>query len=137
MPKTARQSLGGMFFHGLNRGNARDRVFADDADYAAFKKVLAETQAKAFVRQDKSHDVPNHLRNAPTGLMEKLGHGKDYRYAHNEPDGFAAGVQYLPNGMTDPHWYQPVERGLEIKIGAKLKELRNRDSFAKNAHDKK
>ena len=97
----------------------------------------AYNQAKAFVRQDKSRDVPNHLRNAPTGLMEQLGHGKDYRYAHNEPGGFAAGVQYLPNGMTDPHWYQPVERGLEIKIGAKLDELRNRDINAKISHDKK
>jgi len=60
MPRTARQSLGGMIFHVLNRGNARDRVFADDADYAAFKKVLAETQAKAFVRILSDCLMPNH-----------------------------------------------------------------------------
>jgi len=84
----------------------------------------AYNQAKAFVKRDKSRDVPIHLRNAPTDLMKKLGHGKDYRYAHDEPDAFAAGVQYFPDGMTEPHWYQPVERGLEIKIAEKLKKLR-------------
>ncbi|MDF1827782.1 MAG: replication-associated recombination protein A [Legionellaceae bacterium] len=86
---------------------------------------LAYNQAKAFVKRDKSRDVPMHLRNAPTKLMKKLGHGKDYRYAHDEPGGFAAGEQYFPDGMTDPHWYQPVERGLEIKIAEKLKKLRD------------
>ena len=86
---------------------------------------LAYNQAKAFVKRDKSRDVPMHLRNAPTHLMKKLGHGKNYRYAHDEPGGFAAGEQYFPDGMTEPHWYQPVERGLEIKIAEKLKKLRD------------
>lgn len=86
---------------------------------------LAYNQAKAFVKRDKSRDVPMHLRNAPTNLMKKLGHGKNYRYAHDEPGGFAAGEQYFPDGMTEPHWYQPVERGLEIKIAEKLKKLRD------------
>ncbi|NCT56324.1 MAG: replication-associated recombination protein A [Legionella sp.] len=90
-----------------------------NAGYQAFN------QAKAFVKRDKSRDVPLHLRNAPTGLMKKLGHGKDYRYAHDEPGGFAAGEQYFPDGMAEPHWYQPVERGLEIKIAEKLKKLRH------------
>jgi putative ATPase len=84
----------------------------------------AYNQAKVFVKHDKSRDVPIHLRNAPTNLMKKLGHGKDYRYAHDEPNGFAAGVQYLPDGMAEPSWYQPVERGLEIKIAEKMKGLR-------------
>lgn len=86
---------------------------------------LAYNQAKAFVKRDKSRDVPMHLRNAPTNLMKKLGHGKHYRYAHDEPGGFAAGEQYFPDGVTEPHWYQPVERGLEIKIAEKLKKLRD------------
>jgi putative ATPase len=84
----------------------------------------AYNQAKACVKRDKSRDVPMHLRNAPTDLMKQLGHGKDYRYAHDEPHGFAAGVQYLPDGMMEPHWYQPVERGLEIKIAEKMRTLR-------------
>lgn len=86
---------------------------------------LAYNQAKAFVKRDKSRDVPMHLRNAPTKLMKSLGHGKNYRYAHDEPGGFAAGEQYFPDGMAEPHWYQPVERGLEIKIAEKLKKLRD------------
>jgi putative ATPase len=86
---------------------------------------LAYNQAKAFVKRDKSRDVPMHLRNASTHLMKKLGHGKNYRYAHDEPGGFAAGEQYFPDGMAEPHWYQPVERGLEIKIAEKLKKLRD------------
>ncbi len=84
----------------------------------------AYNQAAAFVKQDKSRDVPVHLRNAPTQLMKQLGHGKDYRYAHDEPQGFAAGEHYFPNDMAEPHWYQPVQRGLEIKIAEKLALLR-------------
>jgi len=83
----------------------------------------AYNQAKMFVKQDKSRDTPMHLRNAPTDLMKKLGHGKNYRYAHDEPNGFAAGMQYFPDNMTEPSWYQPVERGLEIKIAEKMKKL--------------
>jgi putative ATPase len=89
-----------------------------NAGYNAYNK------ARAFIKQDSSRDVPVHLRNAPTKLMKQLGHGKDYRYAHNEEGGFAAGERYLPDGMADPGWYQPVNRGLEIKISEKLEHLR-------------
>ncbi len=65
-----------------------------------------------------------HLRNAPTALMKGLDYGKGYRYAHDEAGGFAAGETYLPDGMVPPGFYQPVERGLEIRIGEKLRELR-------------
>lgn len=84
----------------------------------------AYNQAKAFVKQDKTRDVPMHLRNAPTDLMKQLNHGKGYRYAHDEPHAFAAGEQYFPDGMPEQNWYQPVERGLEIKIAAKMEFLR-------------
>ncbi len=71
-----------------------------------------------------------HLRNAPTRLMKDLGHGRSYRYAHDEPDGYAAGESYLPEGMSEPVWYRPVDRGLEIQIADKLKQLRQRDREA-------
>jgi putative ATPase len=96
-----------------------------NAGYNAYNK------ARAFIKQDSSRDVPVHLRNAPTKLMKQLGHGKDYRYAHNEEGGFAAGERYLPDGMPDPGWYQPVNRGLEIKISEKLETLRNLNKKAK------
>ena len=80
--------------------------------------------AKAFVKQDGTRPVPLHLRNAPTQLMKQLDYGKNYRYAHNEQDGFAAGGNYFPEGMAEPGWYQPVNRGLEIKIADKLNELK-------------
>ena len=63
--------------------------------------------------------MPEHLRNAPTKLMKELGYGKLYRYAHDEPDAYAAGETYLPDGMAEPHWYQPTPRGLEGKIAEK------------------
>ena len=88
---------------------------------------MAYNQAKAFIRQDRSREVPAHLRNAPTQLMKELGHGKAYRYAHDEPEGYAAGESYLPEGMTEPGWYQPVPRGLESKIADKLAHLRKLD----------
>ncbi|RDI27409.1 putative ATPase [Pseudacidovorax intermedius] len=90
----------------------------------------AYNQARAFVRQDKSREVPIHLRNAPTKLMKSLGHGKAYRYAHDEPEGYAAGETYLPQGMPEPRWYQPVPRGLETKIAEKLAHLRRLDAQA-------
>jgi putative ATPase len=96
-----------------------------NAGYNAYNK------ARAFIKQDSSRDVPVHLRNAPTKLMKQLGHGKDYRYAHNEEGGFAAGERYLPDGMADPGWYQPVNRGLEIKISEKLEHLRGLNKKAK------
>jgi putative ATPase len=74
--------------------------------------------------------VPPHLRNAPTKLMKSHGHGKDYRYAHDESDAYAAGERYLPDGMQEPGWYQPVERGLEARIKEKLAQLRELDRKA-------
>ena len=86
--------------------------------------------AKAFVKKDGTRPVPMHLRNAPTKLMKELDYGKGYRYAHDEEGGFAAGETYLPDGMAPPGFYQPVARGLEIRIADKLQELKQR-----NHHD--
>ena len=83
--------------------------------------------ARAFVKQDTTRPVPLHLRNAPTRLMKQLDYGKGYRYAHDEEGAFAAGERYLPDGMAAQQFYQPVPRGLEIKIGEKLTELRRRN----------
>lgn len=90
----------------------------------------AYNQARAFVKQDKSREVPVHLRNAPTKLMKELGYGREYRYAHDEPNAYAAGETYLPDGMEEPAWYVPVPRGLELKIGEKLAQLRKWDKEA-------
>jgi putative ATPase len=89
-----------------------------NAVYKAFN------EAKAFVKRDGTRPVPLHLRNAPTKLMKSLDYGKDYRYAHDEAGGFAAGENYFPDGMSPPSFYEPVDRGLEIRIGEKLRELR-------------
>lgn len=85
----------------------------------------AFNETKAFVKKDGTRPVPMHLRNAPTQLMKDLDYGKGYRYAHNEAGGFAAGESYLPEGMPEPGFYRPVERGLEIRIAARLRELRD------------
>ncbi|CBJ42394.1 replication-associated recombination protein A [Ralstonia solanacearum] len=90
----------------------------------------AYNQARAFVKQDKSREVPVHLRNAPTKLMKELGYGHEYRYAHDEPNAYAAGETYLPDGIKEPGWYQPTPRGLEIKIGEKLAMLKKWDEEA-------
>ena len=95
-----------------------------NAVYNAYNAV------RAFVAKDKSRPVPEHLRNAPTKLMKELGYGKLYRYAHDEPEAYAAGETYLPDGLPDQHWYQPVPRGLEIKIADKLAYLRGLDEDA-------
>jgi putative ATPase len=92
-----------------------------NAVYKAFN------QAKAWVKQDGTRPVPMHLRNAPTKLMKDLDYGKGYRYAHDEEGGFAAGENYLPEGMPEPGFYQPVERGLEIRIAEKLRDLKSRN----------
>jgi len=84
---------------------------------AAYKAYKA---AKAWVKQDGTRPVPLHLRNAPTALMKSLDHGEGYRYAHDEPDAFAAGERYVPDGMPEPDFYQPVNRGLEIRIAEKM-----------------
>jgi putative ATPase len=87
--------------------------------------------AKAFIKQDGTRPVPLHLRNAPTKLMKNLDYGKNYRYAHNEEDGFAAGENYFPEGMPAPDWYQPVNRGLEIQIADKLDALKSKNNQKK------
>lgn len=96
----------------------------------------AYNQAKAFVGQDKSRPVPLHLRNAPTKLMKTLDYGKEYRYAHHEPDAYAAGVDYFPDDLAAIQFYQPTPRGLEGKITEKLKHLRELDSKALNKKTK-
>jgi putative ATPase len=83
------------------------------------------------VRKDGTRPVPLHLRNAPTKLMKDLAYGRDYRYAHDEEGGFAAGENYLPDGMKPPGFYRPVQRGLEIKIAQKLAELAERNAAAR------
>ncbi|KAG0278421.1 hypothetical protein BGZ96_002393, partial [Linnemannia gamsii] len=90
----------------------------------------AYNAARKFVSKDSSRAVPIHLRNAPTKLMKELGYGHEYRYAHDEPDAYAAGEQYLPDGVPHPNWYQPTPRGLEAKIAEKLKRLNELDSDA-------
>ncbi|HET7159712.1 MAG TPA: recombination factor protein RarA, partial [Burkholderiales bacterium] len=91
----------------------------------------AYNRAREHVRSDTSRGVPEHLRNAPTKLMRELGYGRDYRYAHDEPDAYAAGEQYFPDGMHDPGFYEPTSRGLEGRIREKLAELRERDREAR------
>ncbi|OOF24122.1 recombination factor protein RarA [Salinivibrio proteolyticus] len=85
-----------------------------NAVYTAWKQALRDAKATA------NAPVPMHLRNAPTALMESLGHGDGYRYAHDEPNAYAAGERYLPDEVSDVRYYQPVNRGLEIKIAEKL-----------------
>ncbi|QWD15356.1 replication-associated recombination protein A [Polynucleobacter paneuropaeus] len=96
-----------------------------NASYKAFNA------AKDFVAKDATRPVPTHLRNAPTQLMKELGHGKAYRYAHDEPHAYAAGESYLPEGMPAPHWYEPVDQGLESQIAEKMAFLRKLDTEAK------
>lgn len=102
---------------------------------------MAYNQAKAFVAQDKSRPVPLHLRNAPTKLMKQLDYGKEYRYAHNEPDAYAAGETYFPDEIASetkrPRFYQPTSRGLEGKISEKLKHLQALDSAAESKPNKR
>ena len=95
---------------------------------------MAYNQAKAFVAQDSSRPVPLHLRNAPTKLMKNLGYGKQYRYAHDEPEAYAAGVDYFPDDMPPVKFYQPTPRGLEGKISEKLAHLRELDKKTKKSY---
>lgn len=90
----------------------------------------AYNAARSFVKYDKTRPVPMHLRNAPTKLMSDLGYSVGYRYPHDEPEGYAAAEQYMPEGLEQLHWYDPVERGLEIKIAQKLDHLHNLDQEA-------
>lgn len=95
-----------------------------NAVYKAFNQVMAD------VRSDPAYDVPVHLRNAPTSLMKDLDYGAEYRYAHDEPDAYAAGECYLPEEISNRRYYQPVERGLEIKIADKLRHLEASDQHS-------
>jgi putative ATPase len=89
-----------------------------NAVYVAYKAAMADAQSQG------SLEVPMHLRNAPTKLMKGLGYGKGYRYAHDEPDGYAAGERYFPDGMEPRRYYEPVDRGLEIRIAEALARVR-------------
>ncbi len=95
-----------------------------NAVYTAWNNALADARASG------SRDVPVHLRNAPTKLLKELGHGRAYRYAHDEPEGYAAGEVYFPEEMGERRYYAPVDRGLEIRIGEKLAHLRALDKAA-------
>ncbi|WP_415903634.1 replication-associated recombination protein A [Neptuniibacter sp. QD29_5] len=92
-----------------------------NAVYQAFNQCMADVKAQ------QDYEVPVHLRNAPTSLMKDMGYGDEYRYAHNEPDAYAAGESYLPPEIADQQWYHPQERGLELKIGEKLRHLKQLD----------
>ncbi|UTW46778.1 replication-associated recombination protein A [Bacterioplanoides sp. SCSIO 12839] len=85
---------------------------------------MAYNNARAMIAEQPSYEVPLHLRNAPTKLMKESGYGEEYRYAHNEPEAFAAGENYFPPELKDTHLYEPTPRGLEGKIGQKLEYLR-------------
>jgi putative ATPase len=92
-----------------------------NAVYKAYNQVMAD------IASDPSYEVPEHLRNAPTQVARDLGHGKDYRYAHDEEGAYAAGEVYLPKEIANRHYYQPVNQGLESKIAEKLEYLRQLD----------
>ena len=124
----------------LNAWDVQERLGSPEGELALAQAVIymacaaksnavykAWNAARAEIGKTGSLEVPIHLRNAPTKLMKELGHGKAYRYAHDEPEGYAAGEHYLPEGMTEPGYYQPVPRGLEIKIAEKLAHLRELD----------
>lgn len=96
-----------------------------NAVYNAFNQVMAD------VRSQPAHDVPIHLRNAPTKLMKSMDYGSEYRYAHDEPGAYAAGEHYLPEAIADKRYYRPVARGLELKIQEKLAHLRELDKQSK------
>ena len=97
-----------------------------NAVYSAFNKAMADAKSHGSV------EVPLHLRNAPTKLMKELDYGKNYRYAHDEPEGYAAGEHYFPEEIGQRTYYQPVPRGLELKIGEKLAHLRELDKKHKD-----
>ncbi|MDH3451367.1 MAG: recombination factor protein RarA, partial [Gammaproteobacteria bacterium] len=96
-----------------------------NAVYTAFSGAMQQA------RDSGSVEVPLHLRNAPTALATRLGHGEGYRYAHDEQDGFAAGERYLPEELGDMRFYAPLPRGLEEKIAARLQQLRERNRGAR------
>lgn len=112
-----------------NRAIAQAAVFCacapkSNAVYRAFNQAMAD------VREDPSYEVPVHLRNAPTSLMKDLGYGDEYRYAHDEPNSYAAGERYLPEPIQQRRYYEPQPRGLEQKIAEKLNHLRELDRLS-------
>jgi len=124
----------------LNAANAFERLGSPEGELAIAQAVvylaaapksnavyMAYNEIRAEIKHSGSLEVPLHLRNAPTDLMKDLDYGKDYRYAHNEEDGFAAGETYLPEELHGRRFYHPVQRGLEIKISEKLERLRKLD----------
>ena len=130
----------------LNAAEAYERLGSPEGDLALAHATVylamaaksnavysAWNQARAFVKSDRTRPVPMHLRNAPTELMRELGYKKGYRYAHDEPDAYAAGEHYFPDGLGERAWYQPNPRGLEIQIGEKLEHLQELDAQAREA----
>jgi putative ATPase len=93
-----------------------------NAVYKAYNQCMAD------IRSDPDYEVPVHLRNAPTKLLKSMGHGEEYRYAHDEPDAYAAGEAYLPEAIHQRRYYQPVQRGLEIKLAEKRERLDSLDA---------
>jgi putative ATPase len=130
----------------LNAWDVQERLGSPEGELALAQAVLylacaaksnavymAWNAARSDIVKTGSLEVPVHLRNAPTRLMKELGYGKAYRYAHDEPEAYAAGEHYFPDGMGTPNYYRPVPRGLEIKIAEKLAHLRELDSkYLKN-----
>ncbi len=100
-----------------------------NAAYVAYK------QAQTFIKKNGSSPVPIHLRNAPTKLMKEQGYGREYRYAHDEPESYAAGENYFPDSLSTPRFYRPTPHGLEAKIGEKLAYLRMLDEKAGKRRD--
>ena len=100
-----------------------------NAVYTAYKSAMA------FVREHGTAEVPLHLRNAPTRLMQELDYGRDYRYSHDEPDAFSAGESYFPDNLGEQTFYHPVDRGLEIRIAEKLQSLRQRNKASRADKD--
>ena len=127
----------------LNAWDVQERLGSPEGELAIAQAVLylacaaksnavyvAFNQAMADVKETGSAEIPLHLRNAPTKLMKELDYGKGYRYAHDEPEAYAAGESYFPEEIGERHYYQPVPRGLEIKIAEKLAYLRELDKKA-------
>ena len=128
----------------LNAAEVYDRLGSPEGELALAEATVylsiapksnavynAWNEVQAFIKKDGSREVPIHLRNAPTKLMKQMGYGKVYRYAHDEPHAYAAGENYLPEGITSQSWYEPTDRGLEAKIAEKLAWLKTLDEAAR------
>ena len=133
----------------LNAWDVQERLGSPEGELAIAQAVVylacapksnavyvAWGAAQEDARRLGSQEVPPHLRNAPTRLMQRLGHGRAYRYAHDEPEGYAAGETYFPEGMGEPRYYRPLPRGLEIRIAEKLAHLAELDRLAREGREK-